>query len=183
MSGMPTYIAFLRAVNVGKRQVKMASLREWLEEAGFTDVETYIQTGNVRLTTPSRSAATVEARLEALLAEKCGFDVPCIVFTPAELRQIHLDAAAIERPSYADRDDARRYVVFYKVAPDAEQSRALSEHRHETEAGWVIDRAAHVWIAGGMADAEIFTKHAKLFEPGTNRNFRVLSHLAERWGG
>lgn len=179
---MPTYIGFLRAVNVGKRQVKMAWLREWLEEAGFTDVETYIQTGNVRVTTPMRSAAKVEARLEALLMEKCGFNVPCIVFAPAELRQVHQDALAIKKPWYAEREDAKRYVVLYKEAPNAEQSEALSEYRHETERGWVIDRAAHVWIAGGMVGAEIFTKHAKFFEPGTNRNLSVLSHLAEKWG-
>ena len=45
---MATFIAFLRAVNVGKRQVKMAGLRSELEANGFTDVATFIASGNVR---------------------------------------------------------------------------------------------------------------------------------------
>lgn len=93
---MPHHIAFLRAVNVGRRQVKMADLREWLTEDGFTDVETYIQTGNVRVGSSLRSPAKVEARLEAVLRERCGFEVPCIMFTPAELRQVYDAALAIE---------------------------------------------------------------------------------------
>ena len=49
---MPTYIAFLRAVNVGKRMFAKAAIVQACEDAGCTDVETYINTGNVRVTTP-----------------------------------------------------------------------------------------------------------------------------------
>ena len=45
---MPTYIAFLRAINVGKRMFANAAIVQACEDAGFTDVETYINTGNVR---------------------------------------------------------------------------------------------------------------------------------------
>ena len=53
---MPTYIALLRAVNVGGRIYKMADLREHLTESGLEDVETHIQTGNVRFRSSMRSA-------------------------------------------------------------------------------------------------------------------------------
>jgi uncharacterized protein (DUF1697 family) len=173
---MPHHIAFLRAVNVGKRQVKMAELRNWLEEAGFTDVETHIQTGNVRVGTTLRSAAKVEQQLEQLLLEKCGFEVPCIVFSPAELKQVYDDAEAAERPPYADRDDCKRYVVFFKDKP------VIPAYESELERIHVVGRAAHVWITGGMADAQLFKVLAKSLEPGTNRNFNVLTTLAEKWG-
>ena len=176
---MPNYIAFLRAVNVGKRQVKMASLRQWLEEDGFTDVETYIQTGNVRVGTPMRSAAKVGQRLETLLLEKTGFEVPCIMFTPAELSQVYDDATAIEPPAYAEHPEQRRFVVFFKDPPDA---KVCNAYEAERERVWAIGRAAHVWIAGGFADAEVFGKLGKVFEPGTNRNLKVVKTLAERWG-
>ncbi|HSV37943.1 MAG TPA: DUF1697 domain-containing protein [Nocardioidaceae bacterium] len=173
---MPHHIALLRAVNVGKRQVKMASLRDWLTEAGFTDVETYIQTGNVRVGTALRSATKVEAQLEALLREKCGFEVPCIMFSPAELKQVYDDAVAIERPPYADREDCKRYVVFFKDKP------TIPAYESELERIHVIGRAAHVWITGGMADAQLFKVLAKSLEPGTNRNFNVLTTIAQKWG-
>ena len=52
---MPTFIAFLRAVNVGKRKYPMAELRDALTAAGFEEVETHIQTGNVLFRTSLRS--------------------------------------------------------------------------------------------------------------------------------
>ena len=146
------------------------------------DVETYIQTGNVRVSTSMRSAAKVEKLLEELLLEKCGFEVPCIMFTPAELRQVYDDALALEPPPYADRDDSRRYVIFFKDAPTAEHVTQCESYRAELERAWVVGRAAHVWIAGGFADAKVFGALSKVFEPGTNRNFNVLTTLAARWG-
>ena len=65
---------------------------EAAEDCGFTDVETYINTGNVRFNTPLRSRAKVEAALEKAFRKHAGFEVPTIVLTPAELRQIAEDA-------------------------------------------------------------------------------------------
>ena len=71
---MPTYIAFLRAVNVGKRRFAMEAVVRACEGAGFTDVETYLNTGNVRVTTGLRSRAKVEATLEEAFAAEAGFE-------------------------------------------------------------------------------------------------------------
>ena len=80
---VPTYIAFLRAINLGaKRKFPQAAIVAAAESAGFTDVETYINTGNVRVTTSLRSRAKVEAVLEKAFAAEAGFEVPTIVFTP-----------------------------------------------------------------------------------------------------
>src|SRR3954465_11599249 len=110
---VPSYIAFLRAVNIGKRQVRMEQLRTWLEDDGFTDVETYIQTGNVRVSTRMRSKAKVEQRLEELLQEGAGFASSCIVPPPAELTGVHADAMELKSP-FPEADEQRRYVVFFK---------------------------------------------------------------------
>ena len=179
---MPSYIAFLRAVNVGKRQVKMASLREWLVEEGFTDVETHIQTGNLKVTTSMRSAAKVEKRLEEILLERCGFEVPCIVFTPAELTQVYADAAALAPPKGVKAADGKRFVVFYKQPPGKAHLDQVAAFTAPREGVWVVGRAAHVWIPGPMMDGVVFGSLAKVFEPGTNRNFNVLTTLAEKWG-
>jgi uncharacterized protein (DUF1697 family) len=179
---MPHHIAFLRAVNVGKRQVKMAALKQWLADAGFTDVETYIQTGNVRVGGTTRSQAKVGKQLEQLLLERCGFPVPCIMFSPSELSQVYADAMALEPPPYAERDDSRRYVVLFKDAPTAGQVAECAAYEADLERVWVVGRAAHVWIVGRMADAQVFGALAKIFDPGTNRNLTVVRALAERWG-
>ena len=187
---MPSYVGtqqrsdrnlFLRAINIGKRQVRMAEARAWLTEAGFTDVETYIQTGNVRVTTPKRSVATVERALEEVFLGRTGFEVPSIVFTPAELRQVYDDALAFPPPPYADRDDCRRFVVLFKEPPSDAEAEQVAAYETELERARVVDRVAHVWIAGPFAEAKVFGALAKVFAPGTNRNLKVIATLAERW--
>lgn len=180
---MPTYVAFLRAINVGKRQYKMAALRACLTASGLADVETYIQTGNVRFRTPARSTAKVERHVEKALAAACGFDVPAIVFTPEELTRVYDDATAAEPPNANARGDMR-YVSLFKAGeqPAGEAADRIAKWDRPGEAGLVIGRAVHVWIDGSMHEARFFGAFAKELYPGTNRNLKVIATLAERWG-
>lgn len=178
---MPSFVAFLRAVNIGKRQVRMAQLREWLEADGFTDVETYIQTGNVRVSTRMRSKAKVEQRLEELLLERCGFDVSCIVLTPAELSGVYDDAMALE-PPFPKSDDQRRYVVFFKDPIEADVVEEMAAYDRGKERIWAFGRSVHVWIAGNFHEAKVFGAFKKALATGTNRDLKVVATLAERWG-
>ena len=182
---MPTYVAFLRAINLGKnRKVPMADLRTCLTEAGCEDVETHIQTGNVRLRTSLRSAAKVEAELEGLLAGRFGFEIPSIVFTPAQLAQVYDDAMSSTPPQGNARGDLR-YVSLFKQgeAPTGEQARAIAAWAEPGEAGLVIGRAVHIWIDKASQSAKFFNAFKKPLDPGTNRNLTVVSALAAKWGG
>ena len=88
---MPTYVAFLRAINLGaKRKFPKDAIKAATEAAGGSDVETYINTGNVRLTHSARSVAKVQAALEEAYAAAAGFEVPTIVFTEGQ-REGHRD--------------------------------------------------------------------------------------------
>jgi uncharacterized protein (DUF1697 family) len=177
---MPAHVIFLRAVNIGKRQVRMAELRSWLAEDGFTDVDTYIQTGNVRVSTPLRSRRKVEQRLETLLAERCGFEVACIVLSPKELTQVHADALALPSPFPAG--EGRRYVVFFKEPVQADAAERMAGYESPHERVWVVGRAAHVWITGDFHTAKVFNVLKKDLTAGTNRDLKVVTTLAERWG-
>ncbi len=113
---MATFIAFLRAVNVGKRQVKMAGLRTELEANGFTDVATFIASGNVRVSTTMRSAAKVEKELERVMEAWLGFDVPTMVRTPKQLVAAYDAGSDLKSPVPGS---PRHYVSFLKDAPPA----------------------------------------------------------------
>src|SRR5437868_6739570 len=81
-------ILLLRGINLGPhRRVPMPELRTALSEAGFADVQTYVQSGNVVLTSRA-SPAKVGARAEALIAERFGLDVDVIVRTAEELSEV-----------------------------------------------------------------------------------------------
>src|SRR4051794_6526755 len=111
---MPTYVAFLRAVNVGRRKFAKEAIVAACEAAGCTEVETYINTGNVRITTPLRSRAQVEAALEEAFSAEVAFDVPTIVLTPTELTAIAAYAEQV-----GQQHDGLHYVSLLKDSPSA----------------------------------------------------------------
>lgn len=183
MTVMPRYIALLRAVNVGGRVYKMADLRAHLSGSGLEEVETYIQTGNVRFSTAMRSSAKVERHVESVLADGCGFDVPAIVLTPAELRQVYDDAIALPPPFGSPEPRHRRYVTFFKPGdqPGEEAAMAIKAWDRPGESAVAIGRAVHIWLDHPTADAQFFGAFKKVLAPGTNRDLRVVTTLAQRW--
>ena len=72
---MSRCIAFLRAVNVGGRTVKMAALREAFEALGFSGVETFLASGNVIFETRARDLAALERKIETHLNTAFGFEI------------------------------------------------------------------------------------------------------------
>ena len=180
---MPSYVAFLRAVNVGGRVLKMADLRSCLEQAGLTDVETYIQTGNVRFGTSMRSAEKVERYVEEAIAAGCGMDVPVVMLRPGELRSVHDQAMRLPSP-FGGSEGHGRYLTFFKErdVPGPEVAEQIAAWDRPGESAAVVDRAVHIWLDHPTMQAEFFGAFKKVLLPGTNRNFKVVTTLAERWG-
>jgi uncharacterized protein (DUF1697 family) len=86
---MPRYIAFLRAVNVGGHHaVKMDALRQLFESLGYSNVETFIASGNIVFETTSRNAQILEREIENRLREALGYEVATFIRTDAELAAI-----------------------------------------------------------------------------------------------
>jgi uncharacterized protein (DUF1697 family) len=178
---MGTYVAFLRAVNVGGRNVKMAALRDHLTGLGYGDVETYIQTGNVRLRTSLRSAAKLRADLEKQLAALCGFDVTTMVYTPAELAAVFADATTLT-PTL-NGSEVRRYVSFLLDEPTAKASELVAALDFPGESVRVIGRAVHWELAHPSQQAKLSNARLeKLVGPATTRDLKVVTALAQMWG-
>lgn len=177
---MPTHIGFLRAVNIGKRQYKTADLRKALVDAGYADVETHIQTGNIKITTPLRSRAKVEAELEALFLADRGFEVVTMVFSPAELRTLAADADAVEKEHPYKYG---HYLSLLKAKPSAAAKARLEALSGNGETLVVRGRAAHLLYDIPYGEAKNSNAQVeKLLGPATNRNAKVIRALAEKWG-
>ena len=162
---VPAYVAFLRAINLGPtRKFPKAAIVEAVEDCGFTDVETYINTGNVRFRCSLRSRAKVEQTLEQSFRKHAGFEVPTIVFTPAELKQVAQDAVEV----------AKRH--------SGTVSR-LEEMDHGEDLAVVRGRGAHLLVVTPTARGRLSNETVeKLLGVATNRNLTVVKHLAEKWG-
>ena len=85
---MNRYVAFLRAINVGGRVVKMERIRRVLEGDGLAGVRTVIASGNVLFESRSRTPAALEARIEAVLRAALGFEVKTFLRTAPEVAAV-----------------------------------------------------------------------------------------------
>ena len=177
---MPTYVAFLRAINLGPtRKFPKADIVAAVEAAGGTDVATYINTGNVRVQLTLRSRARVEQALEKAFRADRGFEVPTIVFTPAELRAIGDDADEL-----ADGHDGRHYMSLLKEEPTAAGRRAIESAGAGEERAVVRGRAIHLLLGPAYHTASLTNATVeKHIGVATNRNATVIRTLAEKWGG
>ncbi len=178
---MPHYVALLRAINLGRiRKFPMADLRDCLHRAGFRDVETYIQTGNVRVSTSMRSVDRVAAALEQVFEDDRGFAVPTVVLTPRELAGVHADALALEAPVAGE---VRRYVTFVKQPVTPEAAAEIEAIDVEGEAARAVGRAVHVWVRDGYQNARLANALLeRRLGVATTRDLKVVSTLARRWG-
>ena len=177
---MATYVAFLRAINLGaKRKFSPAQVRAAVESAGFEDVETHINTGNVRFSTTLRSRAKIEQALEDAFEADRGFEVPTIVYTTKELAQVARDAEEIGKGHAG-----RHYVSLLKDAPTAAAVKALDAKRAEGETCVVRHRAAHLLLGENYHTAKLTNAVVEThLGVATNRNVNVIRTLGEKWCG
>jgi uncharacterized protein (DUF1697 family) len=176
---MATWIAFQRAVNVGGRKYPMAELRRVLEDAWYTDVETHIQTGNIRLDAPIRSQAKLEKQLEALFLADRGFEVATVAVTPAELLQVVEDAdeVAAEHPP-----EFGHYVELLRAAPSTAGAQVIEGQDLPGQRAVVRGRAVHLLFDIPYHEAKGPNAAVKrALGVSTNRNLKVVRALAAKW--
>ena len=139
---MPRYIAFLRAINVGGHTVKMDRLRQIFDSLGFSNVETFLASGNVVFETTAQDTAALETRITAGLRAALGYEVATFLRTPAELARIATHQAFPQ----SDLDAAQALNIAFLAAPlDAEAVRKLMALKtaiddfatHEREIRWL----------------------------------------------
>ncbi|CAJ0737600.1 hypothetical protein R16034_00782 [Ralstonia edaphis] len=165
---MPSYIAFLRAVNVGGTgKLPMAELRAMCESIGLTGVRTYIASGNVVF--QSRLAeATIKSKLERCLEDYAGKPVGVLVRTGAEL------AAVLEGNPFKTAAPNRTVAIFLDTPPPPDALAAATGLRTEEMA--LGTREIYVHYGDGMADSKLKIPAAKT---GTARNMNTIATLVD----
>lgn len=112
---MPGYAALLRGINVGRnKRVAMADLRDLLTGLGWTDVRTYLQSGNAVFTTPTAPAEQLAATLERAIHADLGLTVRCLVRSRDELRAV-VDGNPLAAVA---TDGSKLLALLLSAAPD-----------------------------------------------------------------
>ena len=181
MARMPSYVAFLRAINLGaKRKFSKDEIRACVESTGATEVATHINTGNVLLTTKLRSRAKVEAMLEDAFRADRGFEVPTIVYTLAELQQMAADADEVAE-ELGDPVSVH-YITLLKDEPSKRQVSEIEALEYDGELARVRGRAVHLVLAKPYNEAKLSnTRIEKALGVATTRNVTVIRALVSKW--
>lgn len=109
---MPAYVALLRGVNLGgHNKVPMPQLRAALVAAGFDNVRTYIQSGNVVVEAPRTKPSALADRVHSVIVDTFGLDIPSVVVDAPTL------ALIVASSPYSDETDPRRVHVFFLPGP------------------------------------------------------------------
>jgi uncharacterized protein (DUF1697 family) len=178
---VPRYVALLRSVNVaGHGRLAMNELRASIEGLGYKDVTTYIQTGNILLTAPSRSDTAVATAIEARLAEDFGDAPAVIVRTVAELTRI----GASSPYAKAGADPKRHHVTFLATAPTKKALAALDLPASGRDQLVVDGCEVYVSTPDGYAETKYTGTflERRLGVVSTTRNWNTVTKLCELAG-
>jgi uncharacterized protein (DUF1697 family) len=171
------YIALLRGINIGSRnRIAMPALREALEEAGFENVQTYVQSGNVVLDSSAKTD-DVRKRIEKVVADRFDLEIPVVVRTRAQLA-----AVAKRNPLGKVATEPKRYQVsFLSAKPPAKVVRELEQVAAPEEQVVVAGREVYAWHPKTIARSKLWAKLAgkDLGVTATARNWATVEALLE----
>ncbi len=176
---MQTYIALLRGINVsGQKLIRMADLKTLVEELGFGQVRTYIQSGNVLFEHASADPKVLARQIEEKLLGQYDFEVHVIVKTPAELEAILHSNPFLNGRS---EDPSRLYVTLLAAVPAQQNSDKLKASDYAPEEFVLDGDTVYFYSPQGYGNAKMSNNffESKLKVIATTRNWKTMNRLLE----
>lgn len=179
-----THVALIRGINVGRaKRIAMADLRALVEDLGYRDVRTLLNSGNVVFTTPRLAPGAAEARIENAMSARIGISARVTVITAAEL------AAAIARNPLGKvaHNPSRMLVAVLRDPKDRSRLAPLARQDWAPEALAIGPRVAYLWCPGGLESPLWDAVGRALGDGVTTRNWATMTKLhalvTDRKGG
>lgn len=177
---MARYVALLRGINVGgKNLIPMPALKAAFEDAGFEDVRTYIQSGNVLFRAPSSGQAALTARVEGLIRGAFDhYDASLVLRSRSQMR------AVVEKRPKGFGSDPRTYrydVCFLKPGTTAKQVIAGLPLKEGVDRIWAGTGVVYFSRLTSRATQSRLNRVASLpvYKQMTIRNWNTTAKLAE----
>ncbi|MEI6084117.1 MAG: DUF1697 domain-containing protein [Verrucomicrobiota bacterium] len=179
---MPTYIALLRGINIGGQKIiPMATLRAHIESFEATDVQTYIQTGNIIFTHRATDPVTLRRSLEAHWVKKFGCAIPTLVKTARELRAI---AGANPYDTKLPDFGRHMYVCFFEKAPLPSAIQSIQPYLSDVEQLIVKGLAGYAFYTNGLGRAKLSSAVIeRKLGLATLRNWNTVTALLDMTSG
>lgn len=172
-------VALLRGINVGRsKRVSMAQLRDLLTELGYTDVTTYLQSGNVVFSSAPAAAETAAADIEKAVSRTLGVESTVIVRSAADFA-----AAAAKAPMLDVVTDPAKYLVgFLGGEPDPGGVRAVAGLDTSPDQARLIGRELYLWCPAGVLASPLskISWDETLGVAVTMRNWNTITKILEK---
>jgi uncharacterized protein (DUF1697 family) len=168
------HVVLLRGINLGSRnRIAMPKLRDALADAGFDDVRTYLQSGNVVLS----SGQKPDAAVRRVIADEFGLDIAVVTRTRAQLAKV-VERNPLERVA---KDPKRYQVSFLDAKPSATVVRRIEEAAAPKERVVVDGREIYAWHPDTIARSKLWALLAgqSLGVTATARNWATVRKLLE----
>ncbi len=161
-----TYVAFLRGVNLGpSNKISMPELRAMAEEVGFADVATYINSGNLIVSSPKK-AATVERDISEAIKKTFGHQIDVTVRTPAQLKKVLADNP------YPDGNPSQVAVAFLTAAPAKDAKDRVAAVAADYEPFTFAGQQVYVNYSRGLGRSKLAEKFSDIV--GVSSTIRIM---------
>jgi uncharacterized protein (DUF1697 family) len=169
------HILLLRGINLaGRNRIAMPALRDALTDAGFDDVRTYLQSGNVVLSS-SAKADEVVRKTKRLIAKEFGLDIAVVDRTRAQLAKV-VELNPLKKVA---RNPKRYQVSFLEAKATRELMRRVEEAAVPPEQVVAIGREIYAWHPDGVARSQLWALLGgqRLGVTATSRNWTTVTKL------
>lgn len=178
---MTIYIALLRGINVGgKNIIKMAELKQLFESIDLSEVQTYIQSGNV-LFKSNEEEEFLRKNIENEIKVNFGLSITVILRTAEELEQIILNCPFSEEEVSESESASKvesRYVSLLIHTPSPEKIEILKDYRSDSDKYQIVNREVYLLLNHSIRDSKLANNLKKLDVLATVRNWKTINKLS-----
>ena len=187
---MHSYIALLRGINVGTNgRIRMEALRKLLEDAGFSRVSTYIQSGNVLLDSALSEQDAAEA-IERVLKDGANITTVAVLRSMAEftaiIEQCPFSTEEIAKAQAANQEGESFHVLLLPQSPSEDMLKKLADLPAQDDTYVLSGRTVYLLLRRSIRTSKLALKLQRAFPDATARNWNTmvqLNELAHRQNG
>lgn len=176
---METCITMLRGINMtGHNTIKMTGLADMFRRLGYTDAETYIQSGNIVFTCHNENIDNVSLGIRKVILAELNLDISVITRSLDEMKMIISANPYLDEPGF---DPSKMAVVFLEFKPSGEQVLRVAGIDYAPDKFHINNRKIYVYCPNGFGKTKLYTNffESKMKVTGTARNWRTVNKFLE----
>jgi len=176
---MEICITMLRGINMtGHNTIKMTELADLLRQIGYTDAETYIQSGNIVFTCHNKNYEDVSSGIRKAILSEFNLNIAVITRTSDEMKKIISANPFLEEPGF---NPSKMAVLFLELKPSDEQVLKVAGIDYPPDKFHINSSEIYVYCPNGFGKTKLYTNffEARMKVTGTARNWRTVNKLLE----